>query len=185
MSDDVRARTEVATPASGTPCTRRGVLCGMGAAPVLCLAGLPPLLACTPERAAADSGGARGLDSGGGGDTGALDACPEGALACIDLSDGRSAEDLAEVGGYAYAWTDDDVIIVVRLGDDAWAALSAVCTHQGCFVGYRIKADDLFCGCHASIFQLDGSVTAGPAKTPLRVYAVEHQGDLLVVTGPV
>ncbi|RME20512.1 MAG: Rieske (2Fe-2S) protein [Deltaproteobacteria bacterium] len=114
---------------------------------------------------------------------GRAQACPEVAVACIDLAGGRSAEDLAEVGGYTYAWTEDDVIIVVRLGDDDWAALSAVCTHQGCFVGYRAKAGDLFCGCHASVFELDGRVTAGPAEAPLRVYTVAREGDLLVVSG--
>jgi Rieske Fe-S protein len=61
---------------------------------------------------------------------------------------------------------DGEPAVLVRLDDGAYAAWSAVCTHQGCTVSYRDAA--LRCPCHGSVFDpADGSVLEGPADEPL------------------
>jgi cytochrome b6-f complex iron-sulfur subunit len=61
-------------------------------------------------------------------------------------------------------------------------ALDARCTHRGCSVVYTPDSNRLDCPCHGSAFQLDGSVTRGPAVMPLKTYTAALAGDSVVVT---
>jgi Rieske Fe-S protein len=58
-------------------------------------------------------------------------------------------------------------------------AMSAVCTHAGCLLddGASTIAAGLGCPCHGSTFDGNGSVTAGPARSPLEHYAVSIAAD--------
>jgi Rieske Fe-S protein len=59
----------------------------------------------------------------------------------------------------------DTVITQPTEGD--FKAFSAICTHQGCAVN-EITGGEIVCPCHASKFSVeDGSVTGGPAPSPL------------------
>jgi Rieske Fe-S protein len=61
-------------------------------------------------------------------------------------------------------------------------ALTAVCTHRGCLV-LSEGPTGFGCPCHDSAYNLQGEVTEGPAKLPLRhldVKAIEPQGLLQV-----
>ncbi|MCI0451409.1 MAG: Rieske (2Fe-2S) protein [Candidatus Latescibacteria bacterium] len=64
----------------------------------------------------------------------------------------------------------EDAVILLRLPDASYRALSAVCTHQGCEV--RPGSNGLRCPCHGSAYSLDGNVVRGPATKPLVVYPV-------------
>jgi nitrite reductase/ring-hydroxylating ferredoxin subunit len=69
-------------------------------------------------------------------------------------------------------------IVVARDADGVYA-MSAVCTHQGCFVndaGGTI-AGGLHCPCHGSAFDGNGTVTHGPAGSALQHYAVTIASD--------
>src|SRR4051794_10065324 len=56
-------------------------------------------------------------------------------------------------------------VIVPRTSESACAALSAICTPQGCTVAP--KGADLVCPCHGSVFNaLTGEVKRGPANKP-------------------
>lgn len=60
-----------------------------------------------------------------------------------------------------------DPLLVVRTRGGGVAALSAICTHQGCPLGY--EAPEVVCPCHQSRFALDGAVLQPPATAPLKV----------------
>ena len=72
-------------------------------------------------------------------------------------------------------------ILIINTGTKI-VALSAFCTHQGCTVGYNSGAKDIECPCHGSTYSLTGSVTNGPAISPLRSYTVSQTGNLLTIT---
>ena len=73
-----------------------------------------------------------------------------------------------------------DKIIVVN-HDGSLSALSAICTHMGCAVNYDEKSGRVHCPCHGSEFALDGSNVKGPAKRPLKHYAVTSENGQIVI----
>ena len=68
--------------------------------------------------------------------------------------------------------------LVARDADGVYA-MSAICTHAGCFLddGSQTIAAGLDCPCHGSRFDGNGAVTEGPANTPLQHYAVVIAAD--------
>lgn len=58
-------------------------------------------------------------------------------------------------------------------------AMSAVCTHAGCFLddGAQTITAGLQCPCHGSTFDGNGAVVRGPANAPLQHYAVTVAAD--------
>jgi len=77
-----------------------------------------------------------------------------------------------------------DPCILVRHGEDAWAAYSQKCTHLSCAVYYAHESGRLECPCHEGLFSVkDGRVLAGPPQRPLPRIILERRGDELVATG--
>jgi cytochrome b6-f complex iron-sulfur subunit len=71
-------------------------------------------------------------------------------------------------------------LAVSRIAADTFAAVSAVCSHQGCTVlpggpGYA-------CPCHGSTFDLNGGLMQGPAGTGLLRYGVTFDGVNVTVS---
>ncbi len=68
-------------------------------------------------------------------------------------------------------------------------AMTLVCTHQGCdmSVDGTVSSSGIYCGCHGSMFDVDGAVIRGPANAPLEHFAVstDVQGNLTVHGGTV
>lgn len=74
--------------------------------------------------------------------------------------------------GRAYRFADPttgDPAVLIRLASDHVVAYDAVCTHQGCTVGYDSGSGLLLCPCHGAVFDPTqaGAVLAGPTNTPL------------------
>jgi Rieske Fe-S protein len=62
-------------------------------------------------------------------------------------------------------------VVVSQTEDGQFIAVSAKCTHLGCYV--RPSRNFLQCPCHGSTFGLTGDVIRGPAQEPLPRYLVE------------
>ena len=64
----------------------------------------------------------------------------------------------------------------VCVGRDAKGvyAMTLTCTHAGCDMGQTgtVSPQGLFCGCHGSEFDANGSVVRGPATDPLEHFGV-------------
>jgi cytochrome b6-f complex iron-sulfur subunit len=71
-------------------------------------------------------------------------------------------------------------ILVINVGG-SFVALSSICTHQGCTVGYNNTAGDIECPCHGSVYSTSGSVINGPAPAPLKSYPVTVSGTTLSI----
>lgn len=64
----------------------------------------------------------------------------------------------------------------VIIGRDAGGlyAMTSTCTHEGCDMAAdgSVSENGVYCGCHGSRFDANGSVVQGPANTPLAHFAV-------------
>ncbi len=76
-------------------------------------------------------------------------------------------------------------VVITRLDNNEFAALSARCTHAGCCVSpYDVQQGFINCSCHGSRFSAEGQVLQGPASQPLKRYATSFDGNVLTITIP-
>jgi Rieske Fe-S protein len=131
--------------------TRRKTLTGAAVVGV----GVPLLAAC-------------GSDDGGS--TGSTDSAP-------DVAAGETLGPASEVpvgGGTIYA---DQKIVVTQPTEGEFKGFSSICTHQKCPVT-SVDNGTINCTCHGSKFSIeDGSVSNGPATSPLPAVEVTVDGD--------
>ena len=95
----------------------------------------------------------------------------------LDVSLSQNAVLLSN-GGYLIS---NNVIIINLAG--TYVALSSICTHEGCSVGYNNGARNLQCPCHGAVFATSGAVLRGPAQTSLKQYQVDISGNILHIFG--
>jgi Rieske Fe-S protein len=70
---------------------------------------------------------------------------------------------------------------VVKTAPDKAVAFSPACPHLGCVYRWEDGRDSFVCPCHASAFDTEGNVMAGPAPRPLdRLVSRVESGKLLV-----
>jgi cytochrome b6-f complex iron-sulfur subunit len=72
-------------------------------------------------------------------------------------------------------------IIIVRVSAGNFVALSRACTHQGTPVDFQGASNNFICSNHGSTFSLNGTVTKGPASSPLRKFNTSLTGTSLRV----
>lgn len=71
---------------------------------------------------------------------------------------------------------------VVQPKAGTYMAFSAVCTHEGCTVGFDQAANQFACPCHGARFDAsNGDVVRGPARDPLQKYSVTEAGGTLYI----
>lgn len=83
------------------------------------------------------------------------------------LSRKPKSYDQLEPGQAAIFEIDGDNVAAFRDEQGAVHAVSAVCTHMGCLVGWNATDRTWDCPCHGSRFELSGDVIHGPATRPL------------------
>jgi Rieske Fe-S protein len=74
--------------------------------------------------------------------------------------------------GFKVVPLGSDPVIVIRVSETEFRALSATCTHLDCIVEYRAAQNVIWCNCHNGRFDLTGRNIAGPPPRPLEVYQV-------------
>lgn len=80
--------------------------------------------------------------------------------------------------------TPEDPCILVRTGEEEFAAYSQKCTHLSCAVYYARDKNRLECPCHEGYFSVrDGRVLQGPPQRPLPRVVLQRRGDALVAVG--
>jgi cytochrome b6-f complex iron-sulfur subunit len=57
--------------------------------------------------------------------------------------------------------------ILIKRSDGTVYAMSMLCTHVCCQCEYVGQSNEIFCPCHGSVFDLNGTVLRGPAPIPL------------------
>lgn len=70
---------------------------------------------------------------------------------------------------------------VIRADATRVIAISAVCTHVRCILGFDREKRALICPCHEGRFDLSGNVVSGPPPRPLASYEVSlRAGEIYV-----
>ena len=91
------------------------------------------------------------------------------------------ASPLAAVGGAALVRSSSADLLVARTAQDAFTALTAICTHENCTItGFR--SPTYVCPCHGSQFSTAGAVLSGPATRSLRTFPTQFAGTTLTIT---
>ena len=74
--------------------------------------------------------------------------------------------------------------LLIRTGEDSFAAFSQKCTHLSCAVTYSKERDRIECPCHQGYFSVkDGRVLQGPPPRPLPRVLLQRRGDDVVAVG--
>ncbi len=94
----------------------------------------------------------------------------------INLDDGDYSA-LKSAGGFVVV----SGTIIANTDGSNYVALSSICTHQSCTVGYSVQNNNFPCPCHGSVFNSNGSVANGPATQPLKQYTVTKSGNVLTI----
>jgi cytochrome b6-f complex iron-sulfur subunit len=99
-----------------------------------------------------------------------------GITLTIDASSSLSA-----VGSAALVQTSIGDFLVAHTAQNAFVALSAICTHQTCTItGFGNQ--NYVCPCHGSTFDINGRVLGGPAPAPLHQYSTQFTNNVLTIT---
>ena len=112
----------------------------------------------------------------------AVRVVPEDGLVRLVLPDHPS---LAGAGGWLKVQPEtwDVPLYVLAIEGGSYAAVSPICTHQGCTVD--IAGPRLVCPCHGSTYDREGRVLRGPAENALRRFPVRTTaaGEILIDIG--
>src|SRR5437660_697039 len=87
-------------------------------------------------------------------------------------------------GAYRTKLGGDEPVILVNVGGEI-RVFEAVCTHEGCPLGWNPTQHLIRCPCHGSAFDTRGQVVNGPAKLPLPEFeAIVERGQVSVAYWP-
>ncbi|MCA1660696.1 MAG: FAD-dependent oxidoreductase [Novosphingobium sp.] len=91
----------------------------------------------------------------------------------LDSHSGKAGE--IDPGGAAIVEIDGRATGIYRDPAGRAHAVSAVCTHMGCLLGWNPVDRSWDCSCHGSRFAIDGAVLHGPAIEPLAPVRIEQE----------
>jgi len=112
-----------------------------------------------------------------------IDSCSKGSSnnpppskIVLDLTQG--AYSVLNTAGGSLVTQD---VIIINTGGGTFSALSSICTHMGCTVGYNAGTGNIQCPCHSSVYTTGGSVISGPAPRALQSYSYTLAGNILTI----
>jgi cytochrome b6-f complex iron-sulfur subunit len=73
-------------------------------------------------------------------------------------------------------------VIIIKIDDKNYRALSATCTHLDCTVQYKKSENIIWCACHNGKYDLFGKNVSGPPPRPLAQYNIAVKKDELIVS---
>ena len=123
----------------------------------------------------------------------ALQGCESDVLKSSDVAVGldvAAEPGLSVVGGSAKktfgSHNGGRPVVIVRVDEGEFLALSSVCTHEGCEVNLPgVRGPEIACDCHGSLFDPEsGDVRRGPAQAPLPRFSTSYdeKTNLLTIT---
>jgi cytochrome b6-f complex iron-sulfur subunit len=89
-----------------------------------------------------------------------------------------SGSPLAAVGAAATLQTPLGTFLISRTAQDAFTALTAICTHESCTIT-GFSGSQFVCPCHGSRFTTGGAVANGPATRALQTYPTQFANGVL------
>lgn len=92
-----------------------------------------------------------------------------------------AASPLNATGGLATVQTTLGTFLLSRINDTSFAALTAICTHEGCTVT-ETSGTQFRCPCHGSQYTASGQVAAGPATRSLTSFPTTFANGVLTFT---
>jgi cytochrome b6-f complex iron-sulfur subunit len=92
-----------------------------------------------------------------------------------------AASPLAAVGSAALVQSASGNALVSRTAQDAFTAVTAICTHEACTIT-GLSGQTYVCPCHGSQFSATGGVVKGPAVSPLRQFTTRFAANVLTIT---
>jgi Rieske Fe-S protein len=92
-----------------------------------------------------------------------------------------SVEDM-KPGDYKIIRFGNKPVIVIRIDEKNFRALSATCTHLDCTVQYKKDEKIIWCACHNGKYDLYGKNVSGPPPKPLSQYNIAIKNDELIVS---
>jgi cytochrome b6-f complex iron-sulfur subunit len=87
---------------------------------------------------------------------------------------------LDTVGGAVLVESTAGVFLVARTDANTFAAIEAVCTHEGCTIT-GAEGNIYVCPCHGSRYDRSGRVVTGPAQSALRQYATSAASGIVTI----
>jgi cytochrome b6-f complex iron-sulfur subunit len=122
-----------------------------------------------------------GAGGAGGSDAPSLLTKLSGTFAGSAVRVNTSGSPLDTVGGAVLVESTAGLFLVARTVANAFIAVEAVCTHEGCTI--TGTAGDIYvCPCHGSRYARDGRVVTGPARSSLRQYATSFANGVVTIT---
>jgi len=75
---------------------------------------------------------------------------------------------------------DRKIVYLVKMGNEV-RALDSTCTHLGCRTRFNPETHQIECPCHGGVYDVTGSVIAGPPPAPLRAMTTRVDGRKVMV----
>jgi cytochrome b6-f complex iron-sulfur subunit len=106
-----------------------------------------------------------------------INATPANGSVALTIDAGSP---LVSVGSAALVQLPNDPILVAHTAQDAFVALSGICTHQLCTIT-GFGSGTYVCPCHGSQYDTSGRVLNGPATRALAQHETDFSNDVLSI----